>query len=181
VDIDEALARLEIQDVLWTYARGVDRADYETMASVYHPDGKDHHSHFDGLGTDFAREFADRHADTSGVGQHHITNMSVKMDGENDARVESYFLAFHPHEEDGTPRFGVAAGRYLDHFQRRDGKWKILDRQVVMDWTRDDFGGPPWAYSDGKPLQGRPKRLGDESYSFFDAEVATSGSVTGSN
>src|SRR5262245_45191766 len=33
VDIDEVIARAEIQNVLWTYARGVDRGDFEALAS----------------------------------------------------------------------------------------------------------------------------------------------------
>jgi hypothetical protein len=171
MEVDEALARLEIQKVLWTYARGVDRADYDCMSSVYHPEATDDHGVFNGLGTDFARRLADNHETSSGggVGQHHITNIMIEMDGENDARVESYFLAFHPHAETGVPNLGIAAGRYLDHFQRREGTWKILARRVVMDWTRDHVEGPPWETAEGKPYQGRSRQLGDESYGFFAA------------
>lgn len=27
-------------------------------------------------------------------------------------------------------------GRYLDRLEKRDGQWKILHRQVVMDWCK---------------------------------------------
>lgn len=167
MDINEALARIEIQNVLWTYARGVDRSDLETLTSVYHPDGTDHHSSFSGLGRDFAQGLVERHQDMDQVGSHHITNIVMEMDGGDDARVESYFLAFHPHKEGDDTKLGIAAGRYLDHFQRRDGEWKILTRRVVMDWTRDHVEGGPWLKADGKPTPGLPKRLGDESYRFF--------------
>ena len=167
MNIDEALARLEIQDVLWTYARGVDRADYATMASVYHPEGTDNHGSFSGLGTDFARQLTDSERELATVGQHHITNMIIELEGENDARVESYFLAFHPHEDGGQGMLGIAAGRYLDHFQRRDGSWKILSREVVMDWTRNHVDGGPWERANGQPQQGARKATGDRSYAFF--------------
>jgi hypothetical protein len=167
MDIEEVLARMEIQKVLWTYARGVDRADYETMASVYHPDGTDDHSTFSGLGKDFARIVVDWGERLSIVGQHHITNVLIEMDGKDDARAESYFLSFHPHAEDGQQRLGIAAGRYLDHFQRRDGSWKIAARRVVMDWTRDRVDGAPWDGVDGLPAPGRVKSRSDESYKFF--------------
>ena len=173
MDMNEALARLEIQDVLWTYARGVDRADYEAMSSVYHPDGTDDHGSFSGLGTDFARQVTDHGKERIMVGQHHITNMIIQMEGENDALVESYFLAFHPHADDGPEKMGIAAGRYLDHFQRRDGRWKILSREVVMDWTRNHVDDGPWERADGRPQQGARQTTGDRSYSFFARKART--------
>jgi hypothetical protein len=167
VDISEALARIEIQHVLWTYARGTDRADYETMSSVYHPDGTDRHVSFDGLGTDFVRQSIDRKKGTTTVGQHHITNVVIEMRGANDALSESYFLAFHPHPDSEGGQIGIVAGRYLDHFQRREGVWKILARRVVMDWTREEVPGLPWTGIDGKPEQGGRIWDKDPSYAFF--------------
>jgi hypothetical protein len=166
VDIDEALARLEIQNVLWRYARAVDRVDAEELLSVYHPDATDRHASFDGPATEFVRDLVTRLAGMGAIGQHHITNISIEMDGNDDARVESYFLSFHPHPGQ-EEKFGIAAGRYLDHFARRNGEWKIASRQVVMDWTRDDLGGDPWQGVDGRPEQGRSKISLDESYAFF--------------
>jgi hypothetical protein len=177
VDLSEALARLEIQEVLWRYARGVDRVDHDTIVSAYHPGATDAHTTFSGAATDFARELVDRLAHLGTTGQHHITNMSVELDGPDDARVESYFLAFHPQPGDES-KFGIAAGRYLDHFRRRDGKWAIAARRVVMDWTRDDFGGPPWAGADGRPEQGRSKAAGDPSYAFFAAPAGSGDGAT---
>ena len=167
MDINEALAHIEIHHVLSIYARGVDRADLETLSSVYHPDATDDHGEFSGLGTAFARKLIDDEKDMRAVGQHHITNVVIQMDGEDDARVESYFLAFHPHEETGSLKLGIAAGRYLDHFQRRDGAWKILTRRVIMDWTRDNVEGPAWRRTVGVVPQGRRKWQDDESYAFF--------------
>jgi hypothetical protein len=174
MDLGEALARLEIQDVLWRYARGVDRVDHDAIVSAYHPGATDEHTSFSGPATDFARGLVDRLARLGTTGQHHITNMLIQMDGTNDARVESYFLAFHPQPADES-KFAIAAGRYLDHFQRRDGRWAITSRQVVMDWTRDDFAGPPWASTDGKPRQGRSKAHGDPSYEFLAARPDPAG------
>ena len=38
----------------------------------------------------------------------------------------------------GTRRCRVllAAARYLDRFERRDGTWAISHRQLAMDWTK---------------------------------------------
>jgi hypothetical protein len=167
VDIEEALAHMEIPNVLALYARGVDRADLETLCSVYHSDATDDHGEFSGLGTDFARKLIDDEKGMSAVGQHHITNVLIQLDGDDDARVESYFLAFHPHEADGVGKLAIAAGRYLDHFQRRAGAWKIQKRRAIMDWTREHVEGLPWARTVGVIPQGRRKWQDDESYAFF--------------
>jgi len=167
MDIDEIAARLEIQDVLCTYARGVDRGDHDALASVYHEGATDHHCNFSGPAAEFVQGLVDRAKHDPIVGQHHITNTKIAMDGRDDARVESYFLAFRPHVEAGEKWLAVAGGRYLDHFQRRDGAWKIRARQVVMDWTRDEQGLEPWASVDARPVQGSRKWEGDPSYRFF--------------
>jgi hypothetical protein len=167
MDIEEALAHIEIRHVLSIYARGVDRADLETLSSVYHPDATDDHGSFSGLGTEFARRLIEDEKDMTAVGQHHITNVVIQLDGPDDARAESYFLAFHPHEDAGDPRLGIAAGRYLDLFQRRHGGWKILTRRVIMDWTRDHVEGEPWARVVRACKQGQRRWKGDESYGFL--------------
>ena len=170
MDANRMLDRLEIQHVLRTYARGVDRSDFEAMSSVYHPDAIDNHGVFHGNGIEFAeRVTGGASRERVMVGQHHITNITIDWHGDDDARVESYFLAYHPHQIDGVGAeyMGIAAGRYLDHFQRRDGAWKLLNREVVMDWTRNHVDGGPWERANGRPSQGARKATGDRSYSFF--------------
>jgi hypothetical protein len=39
---------MAIQDVLYRYARGVDRRDWELVRSVYHPDATDDHGGYRG-------------------------------------------------------------------------------------------------------------------------------------
>ena len=168
MDIQEALAHIEIRHVLSIYARGVDRADLETLSSVYHPDGTDDHGSYSGLGSGFARQLIEDEKGMTAVGQHHITNVVIQRVDPDNARVESYFLAFHPHEDGGEPRLAIAAGRYLDHFQRRDGAWRILRRKVLMDWTRDHVEGPPWMRAASVIPQGRRKWQDDESYAFLE-------------
>jgi hypothetical protein len=169
VDIDEVIARLEIQDVLWRYARGVDRSDLAAIVSAYHPDATDEHPQMSGPARDVVSDFVGRDELMSMVGQHHITNLRIELDDADHARVESYFLAFHPHEGGRPVRMGIAAGRYLDDFERRDGRWRIRVRRIVMDWTRDDLGGDVWPGVEGRPTPGRRMREDDASYAFFGA------------
>ncbi len=167
MDLKEVVARLEIQQVLFRYARGVDRADFLTAISAYHPDATDAHPQMTGPAFEVVGDFVSRGETIAQVGSHHITNMIIEMDGDADAKVESYFLSFHPHRDGELVKQGIVAGRYLDHFQCRDGAWRIASRQIVMDWTRDDFDGARWPSVDGRPVQGQRRVNNDVSYSFF--------------
>lgn len=175
MNVDELLAHEEIRQVLYRYARGVDRADRELVAGVYHPDGVDHHGRFHGPGEEFASRVTQLEPGVEGAGNHHITNHWITLDGDR-AFVESYFLAFHPHADEGAEEIGISCGRYLDFFERRDGAWKIVERTVVTDWTRRDVMGETWpraSWQTGGFLRGR-RAPSDPSYERLAAWTAQS-------
>lgn len=132
-----------IRQVLYRYARGVDRGDLDLLLSVYHPEATDHHGRFDGPGHEYAARLVGAEEGLTRTGNHHLTNVLIELDGDR-AQVETYFLAYHPHSDDGTDALGVTSGRYLDVFEKRAGEWRILRRRVVNDWTRADVPGPIW-------------------------------------
>ena len=39
---------------------------------------------------------------------------------------------------DGKTYTRTRAGRYLDHFRKRNGEWRVSRRQVIDDWSRLD-------------------------------------------
>lgn len=133
--LDDATAHLEIQQVLYRYCRGVDRGDADMIAGVYHPDAIDNHGAWKGKGTDFGAYLVPAMDTVPLTGQHHITNILIELDGSS-AKVESYFVAFHPENADAAARITLVGGRYLDRFELRDGAWLIADRVVVLDVTR---------------------------------------------
>ncbi len=140
----EIAAHAEIRQVLYRYCRGVDRGDREMLTSVYHPDGEDDHGSWRGKGRDFANYIVDSLDRAQCPSQHHITNVLIALDGDQ-AAVESYFIAFHPHPgEDDSEQLAFVGGRYLDRFERREGSWRIARRQVVLDWTRANVPGAAW-------------------------------------
>lgn len=151
---DDVAAHLEIQQVLYRYCRGVDRGEPETIASVYHPDARDRHGAWEGLGRDFAAYLVPQMDAAPLVGQHHITNVLIELSGAA-AQVESYFIAFHPEVGPDGPRFAQVCGRYLDRFERRDGAWRIADRQVVVDLAHVLEGVPTWPGAARFPTGGR--------------------------
>ena len=46
--LDDLIDREQIRDVIYRYARGVDRRDYELVRSCYHPNATDDHGSYKG-------------------------------------------------------------------------------------------------------------------------------------
>ena len=133
----ELLAKQEIHELLMRYCRGIDRRDATLLREVYHPDATDDHGGFRGAASDFidwAIEALGRDENTS----HFIANELVEIDGDV-AYGESYFHAVHRRvQKDGSRVDLIFQGRYVDRFERRDGRWGIADRKVVYDRSRMD-------------------------------------------
>lgn len=163
MSIDEIVAHLEIQQVLARYCRGVDRGDKELIKSIYHPDAIDSHGAWKGPGTKFADFIVKQMDRASGIGQHHITNVLIELDGDR-ARVESYFLALQP-ELGSEGGLSPSAGRYLDRFELRDGAWKIAHRQVIIDWMGPTLSDAQTEFQ--KQFPNGKRREEDLSYSLF--------------
>jgi hypothetical protein len=135
-DIAEVADRLAIGDVLAKHSRGVDRADSSVLKSAYWSDAQVEYGGFNGLAHEFCESLPvgiKRFART----QHSISNTAIEFDGD-EARVETYVTAYHYLEVDGDQGTEMTyLGRYLDRMQKRDNVWKIIHRQVVMDWNQN--------------------------------------------
>jgi hypothetical protein len=145
VTLDEIAAHIEIRQVLYRYCRGVDRGDEALIRSVYHAGASDDHGSWKGTGEAFAAYIVGAMDPLGTPSQHHITNVLIELAGSR-AAVESYFIALHPHVagEHASEQLAFVGGRYLDRFECRDGAWRIVQRQVVLDWTRSELPGEPW-------------------------------------
>lgn len=138
--VDDLLAREEIADVVKALARGTDRLDRELMASCYHPDGTDDHNVFRGTGTEFAQWVVDTlphfQATMHFIGPPRIRNAPSK-DGRDRAKVDTYCVAHHVSQPDdeGLQTDMVLGLRYVDRFERREGRWLIAARVCAFDWS----------------------------------------------
>lgn len=139
--------RHEIEQVLYLYARAVDRADWDLLRSVYHSDAYDDHGGYKGDVEGFIAYVIARHRDIE-HSAHHLSNIFIEFVGENLAVVETHCQAFQRFapgpqrmlmfgEDDPIVAPGKAAARimgilrYVDRFERRDGRWAIAERTVV--------------------------------------------------
>ena len=137
ITVDDLLARQEIADVIYRYARGIDRLDFEEVRSCYHPDAYDDHGAFKGTVDEFlgaAKAFLPKWTAT----QHFMGNMLIEIDGDM-AKAETYAVAYHRLEDaNGSGKDDVMGIRYVDRFEKRNEDWKISHRVVVTEWRRVD-------------------------------------------
>ena len=142
----------EITEVLYRYARAVDRKDFDRVADCYFPDAIDNHGGYIGTVAGLIEDMKSRHA-TIDSSLHYVTNVLIDLDGDT-ADVESYCLCYlrqAPAVAGGPQSRATVKCRYVDRFERRDGQWRIADRIVVFDEsvteTLDDGLDPSWVRS----------------------------------
>jgi hypothetical protein len=138
------IAKQEITETLYLYCRAMDRIDDALTLSIWHPDGTCNYSSTAGVpdmlfrdyltgSTKARRSFANH--------SHQITNILIRLNGDDHAASEAYFTA----SLQTVPAGGLVTehlwrGRYLDRWSRRGGKWGIDHRQVLFDsYTPYDF------------------------------------------
>jgi len=151
MDSLRAADRIQIQDCLFRYARGVDRMDWNLVRSAYHADAYDDHGDYKGGIDGFLESLAKRHA-TIEQSLHIIGNVLIEFDGPESALVEAYFTTHQRSAAgpDGKRVETEAVGRYIDRMARRHGGWRIERRTVVLEVLRrhppSDAGLPDgWA------------------------------------
>jgi hypothetical protein len=148
--------RQAIEHILTTYARAIDRLDVELLKSLYHPGALDTHASFKGSAEEFADFAIDYLRREFTATMHHITHSNINVYGDA-AATESYFYAYHRFEgnfdrvseffgkayaqrcrSDGTLDDGhefICGGRYIDLFTKRNGEWRIADREITVEWN----------------------------------------------
>ena len=133
--VQEIQDREAIKDCLARYARGADRFDRELLMSAFHADAIDEHGKFVGNREEFADWALDQHRNAHLTHQHFLGNHRCELDGDV-AHTETYFM-FVGMNRQGKPLV-MNGGRYIDRFERRDGKWAIAYRELLRDWAMMD-------------------------------------------
>jgi hypothetical protein len=144
--MDEILALLleerEIAQQLNNYCRAMDRCDRELGVAVFHSDAEaDYGAMYQGTGEGFV-DFVlagHKHLDAH---VHRITNISITVSGDT-AGSESYVDSRFRMTRDGTVLEMHSCGRFVDRWERRDGRWAIAQRLYLhcLDSARPLQGG----------------------------------------
>jgi SnoaL-like domain len=140
--LNELRTEREIARVIALCARASDRKDLPMMRSCYHDDAVDNHGLFNGPVDDYFR-WAEGHHEQFAMFMHLLSAPLIEVRGES-AFAETYCIVAQSLKQQPVYNGQVAplslvGCRYLDHFQRRDGAWKILERNVVFEWTRSEW------------------------------------------
>jgi len=140
--------RAAIQDVMYRWCRAIDRLDYDSIRDVFHPDAIDYHGAYEGDVDGLIEWIRGRHQPIP-FSMHLVSNMLIEFTSLDDAIAETYCLAMQRYPAHGraalTGLVGdmpandawasdmVAPCRYVDHFKRLNGVWRIQTRQVAFD------------------------------------------------
>lgn len=162
-EIAELIARERMRDVIYRLARAIDRCDKPLLASCFHDGATDDHGIFKGTAEEFC-DWVMVELEKFERTQHFIGNITLNLDGDK-ASSEAYFIAHHVMpipDGDGKTIDMIAAGRYLDSFEKRGGNWKITHRGAVYDWNRIDDSTDGWSAPDIAALLARGQRSHDD-------------------
>lgn len=121
---------LEIHALLGRYAHAVDRQDFELARTCYHEDAYDDHGRFKG-GVDALIEFFNRLGNSLESTFHMMGLPYIEL---RDDRAWVITSAWYRRRSNGADEAVVQGLRYLDYLERRDGRWGIARRVVVLDW-----------------------------------------------
>lgn len=165
--VNYLLDRQAILDCINSYTRGLDRHDDEMLADAFHPDAIDNHGFWAGPREAFVKWANYECHSALGGHAHNITSHTCEIDGD-EATAESYVIFVHRFTDGKT--VNVGGGRYLDRLEKRDGKWRLSFRRLVVDYrfTADgsvfgDWDGYPKGAQDKSDISyDRPYRLPDE-------------------
>lgn len=137
--VDQILKRAkeeaEIRAVLARNSRAIDRRDRSLLEGTYWQDGHCDYSDFRGPVPEVVNWLADR-AVRSSCTAHILGQSLIELDGAT-ARVATSVLRNEVRRTGDGGRVIVSTIRYLDRFERRDGEWRILRRDVHHDLAYD--------------------------------------------
>jgi hypothetical protein len=131
--LEQVADRLAIQEVLFLHSRGLDRFDAALLQSCYWPEAEVDYGSYKGPAAAFAELVVQALAGSYELTRHTLANTLIHVDG-GYAYTESHVTARHLLQ--GGAEEMIFCGRYLDKLERRGQVWKMMHRQVVMDWSR---------------------------------------------
>jgi hypothetical protein len=166
--LSQWLDKQDCIELVYRMARAIDRVDEALLRSLFWPDATDDHGLIKGIAEEFIAAVIPM-LGTMISTQHNVANVLVEVHGSR-ARAESYFVAQHtlPGADGAPAQEMIAAGRYLDTFEKRDGVWKYSHRHAVYDWNASAPYTSGWDVSPMKELLARGARgPADPSYAHF--------------
>lgn len=123
VDLQALHDKLEIQELLARYARGVDSKDWELWKTVFTPDASlDYSSAGAPAGSrDELAAWLENAMSAVPIAQHYITNVEIELAGDR-AKVRAMF--YNPMQLPGLTEMSFCGGYYHHDMVRTNEGWK---------------------------------------------------------
>jgi hypothetical protein len=156
--IQALLDKQAISELVFGYSRAVDRKDFALLRTLYTGNGYDDHG---GLYRGSASGYVDwleQAMQSCDITTHSVHNHLIALQDDTHAEGEVYVTAYHrlhSLQENGSGGFNelIEGLRYLDRYQKVDGRWLFARRTLVNDWAQV---GPAFWNIDDPALKGTP-------------------------
>ena len=136
--------RLEIEQLLYRYARAIDTRELELLETIFTPDARIAYNVVRGVDLRFPEmlEWLRRSLRIFKVTQHAMSNPLIELDGDA-GRATTYLSAAHVQERlDGEQVYVLQHAVYFDALVRTDAGWRIAERRLENVWIDGTFLGP---------------------------------------
>lgn len=125
--------RQEITEKIYCYCRSVDRLDVALGHSIWHPGAvADYGDFYRGDGPGVIDLICEQHRHTL-YHSHQVSNIIIDLDGDS-AGSEAYVTANLRIQQGEQIRQMTVWSRYIDQWEKRNGKWGICKRTTVRDF-----------------------------------------------
>jgi hypothetical protein len=135
--LQDLIDRQQITDVLHDYCRGIDQMDRGLVLSCWHDGGTDTHGvSYTGTAAGFI-DWVWPYHEAMALTRHTITNIAIGLDGDTAQAECCWTVRMVDENRPAGQQELLATGRYLDRFERIDGRWAMRHRESVRErvWT----------------------------------------------
>ena len=144
---------LEIQQLIYCYARLIDTRDFDGLDRVFAPGAEIHYNVFGGVKQRWPeiKSFLRMGLSLHRVTQHQMNNPLVELAGDR-ANAHTYGNLVHVQELlDGKPSYVVQHAIYHDALARLSSGWRITSRRLDNLYIQGRFLGPDRVKTYEKP------------------------------
>ncbi len=134
MDLQATSDKLEIRELLFRYARGLDTQDWPLLASVFSPDARLDYTSVDGPAgaRDEVVAWLERALTPVPMTQHFITNIEIDLKGDH-ASVRAMF--YNPMQLPGIEGLAYCGGTYHHQMVRTPEGWKSEGLVEETKWS----------------------------------------------
>ncbi len=173
-ELEILLSKQAITEQILRYFRSLDRCDRSLLESVFHEDSMHDHG-YQGPSSEFCN-FALALLAKLEHTHHQAGNILIDMIDEDNAMSETYATAYHRVlagvRDEAFPDHDLSIDedlwiglRYNDHWERRNGQWKIVKRYGIHDWVRWSPASER-AFAEAPASQRGQRKPDDRSYNL---------------